>query len=87
MAAGKLDISMRCFLVTQSDDGSLQRQVTTRPLDELPESASDAEKQTAIRGWRAKARRDWGSWYLRVRPYAERGDEFEARLRERIGTP
>src|SRR5690606_16652371 len=37
MAAGKLDISMRCFLVTQSDDGSLQRQVTTRPLDELPE--------------------------------------------------
>lgn len=72
-----------CWLSRRFDGFGLP----ANPLDELPESASDAEKQTAIRGWRAKARRDWGSWYLRVRPYAERGDEFEARLRERIGTP
>jgi hypothetical protein len=57
------------------------------PLDELGENASDAERQTAIHGWRARARRDWGNWYLRVRPYADRGDEFEAQLRQRLGSP
>ena len=55
------------------------------PLDDLPEGASDEEQHTAIDGWRTRARRDWGNWYLRVRPYADRGDEFEARLRERLG--
>lgn len=36
MAGDKLDNSMRCLLVTKGDDGQLERQVTTRPLDQLP---------------------------------------------------
>jgi hypothetical protein len=55
------------------------------PLDEIGENASEEEKQTAIQGWRVRARRNWGDWYLRVRPYADRGDEFEAALRQRLG--
>jgi len=54
------------------------------PLDGLAESASEEERQTAIRGWRVRARREWGQWYLRVRPYSDRGDEFEAQLRQRL---
>ena len=57
----------------------------TNPLNGLPENASDEEQQAAIRGWRTRARREWGNWYLRVRPYADRGDEFEAQLQQRLG--
>lgn len=69
-----------CWLSRRFDGFGLP----VNPLDELPETASEEEKQTAIRGWRVRARRDWGHWYLRVRPYADRGDEFEARLRQRL---
>ncbi|MFV0443060.1 MAG: prenyltransferase/squalene oxidase repeat-containing protein [Planctomycetaceae bacterium] len=55
------------------------------PLDDLKPDANDAEKASAIEGWRVRARRNWGNWYLRVRPYADRGDEFEAKLRQRLG--
>lgn len=54
------------------------------PLDPLDANASEQERQTAIRGWRVRARREWGNWYLRVRPYSDRGDEFEAQLRQRL---
>lgn len=70
-----------CWLSRRFDGFGLP----VNPLDDLAEAASDEEKQTAIEGWRTRARRDWGNWYLRVRPYADRGDEFEARLRERLG--
>lgn len=55
------------------------------PLDDLPEDAGDEARQAAVEGWRAQARRQWGIWYLGVRPYNERGDEFEANLRQRLG--
>ncbi len=54
------------------------------PLDELPADASENDKTMAIETWRVKARRAWGEWYLGVRPYEDRGDEFEARLRQRL---
>jgi hypothetical protein len=55
------------------------------PLDEVPDGASDEEKLSIIEGWRDRARREWGTWYLKVRPYKDRGDEFEAQLRQRMG--
>jgi HEAT repeat protein len=69
-----------CWLSRRFDGYGLP----VNPLDELETDASDAEKNTAIRGWRVRARREWGNWYLRVRPYSDRGDEFEAQLRQRL---
>ncbi|MEZ6067192.1 MAG: HEAT repeat domain-containing protein [Planctomycetaceae bacterium] len=59
--------------------------IPINPLDEVPDGAADNEKQSIIEGWRDRARREWGTWYLKVRPYSERGDEFEATLRQRLG--
>ena len=57
------------------------------PLDPLDGVAADAgpdQKSAAIESWRRQALRLWGEWYLRNRPYAERGDEFETNLRNRL---
>jgi len=57
------------------------------PLDPLEGIAADAgpdQKSAAIESWRRQALRLWGEWYLRNRPYAERGDEFETNLRNRL---
>lgn len=70
-----------CWLSRRFDGFGLP----ANPLGDLSESASEPERQTAIHGWRVRARRDWGNWYLRVRPYADRGDEFEAQLKQRMG--
>ena len=57
------------------------------PLDPLDGIAADAgpdQKSAAIESWRRQALRLWGEWYLRNRPYADRGDEFETNLRNRL---
>lgn len=42
------------------------------PLAELPENASDRQKEEAARSWRSKVRADWREWFENVRPYSER---------------
>ncbi len=54
------------------------------PLDELAADAGPDQKAAAVDSWRRQALRLWGEWYLRNRPYAERGDEFETNLRNRL---
>ncbi len=73
--------SSLCWLSRKFDGVGLP----VNPLDELPENATETEKAAAITAWRDEARRIWGNWYLKVRPYADRGDEFEAKLRQRLG--
>lgn len=59
-------------------------QLALDPLAELPADASDDQKSAAVETWRRQALRLWGEWYLRNRPYADRGDEFETNLRNRL---
>ncbi len=54
------------------------------PLEELPADSGPDQKSAAVESWRRQALRLWGDWYLRNRPYAERGDEFETNLRNRL---
>ena len=54
------------------------------PLEGLASDASPEQKKVAIDSWRRQALLLWGEWYLRTRPYAERGDEFETNLRNRM---
>ncbi|MEZ5940487.1 MAG: hypothetical protein R3C18_03780 [Planctomycetaceae bacterium] len=54
------------------------------PLDALgPNPAPDAKTQ-AIRDWNKGVVTAWGNWYLENRPYVDRGDQFEAKLRRRL---
>jgi hypothetical protein len=57
---------------------------TDDPFEGLPEDASDEQRKAAVAKWHSDLLRLWGPWYLDHRPYADRGDEFEAGLRERI---
>ncbi len=54
------------------------------PLEGLAAEAGPDQKAAAVDSWRRQALRLWGDWYLRNRPYAERGDEFETNLRNRL---
>ena len=54
------------------------------PLEGLAAEAGPDQKAAAVDSWRRQALRLWGEWYLRNRPYAERGDEFETNLRNRL---
>jgi hypothetical protein len=54
------------------------------PLADLPPDAPEDQKTAAVESWRRQALRLWGEWYLRNRPYADRGDEFETNLRNRL---
>jgi hypothetical protein len=56
------------------------------PLEGLPPDAGPDVKDAAIKAWRSAALKVWGTWYLKNRPYKERGDEFEAKLREKLAT-
>ena len=51
------------------------------PLETLPPDASEEQKKDAIALWHRNALLAWGQWFLENRPYSERGDEFESRLR------
>lgn len=42
------------------------------PLGDLPDGATDAQKDAAIADWRQKAITAWTDWYRRVAPYEER---------------
>jgi HEAT repeat protein len=42
------------------------------PVAELPETASDRQKQAAFEKWQAQLHKEWWTWYDRVRSYTER---------------
>jgi hypothetical protein len=54
------------------------------PFEGLPPDAGVDVKEATLKGWRTAALKLWGEWYLKNRPYRERGDEFEAQLREKL---
>lgn len=45
------------------------------PADNVPESATDAERAARRKTWNEASTRAWNDWYLKVRPYAERDDK------------
>ncbi len=55
------------------------------PLSGLPDDAGQDQKEAIMAAWRAEAIEHWGGWYLRHRPFSDRGDEFEANLRQQLG--
>jgi hypothetical protein len=55
------------------------------PLGGLPTDAGQEQIEAVMAAWRSEAVQQWGSWYLRHRPFADRGDEFEANLRQKLG--
>lgn len=54
------------------------------PLEALPPDASEEQQAAAITTWRLDLLKRWGNWYLENRPYADRGDEFEAELLQKL---
>ncbi len=54
------------------------------PFEGLPLDAGPDIREATLQGWRTAALKAWGDWYLKNRPYRERGDEFEAKLREKL---
>jgi hypothetical protein len=54
------------------------------PFEGLPPDAGPDIREATLKTWRAAILKAWGEWYLRNRPYKERGDEFEAKLREKL---
>lgn len=54
------------------------------PLESLPPDATAEQQAAAITTWRVDLLKRWGRWYLQNRPYADRGDEFEAQLLEKL---
>ncbi len=42
------------------------------PLAELPDNATERQKEEAAKSWRARVRADWRGWFENVRPYSER---------------
>ena len=54
------------------------------PFEGLPVDAGPDIREATLKGWRSAALKAWGEWYLKNRPYRERGDEFEAKLREKL---
>ncbi|MCA8990888.1 MAG: hypothetical protein KDA88_02870 [Planctomycetaceae bacterium] len=54
------------------------------PLDALGPNPAPEAKTQAIRDWNKGVVTAWGNWYLENRPYVDRGDQFEAKLRRRL---
>jgi len=54
------------------------------PLANLLPGTPEIQKNEVIAGWHRELILHWGRWYLDARPFAERGDEFEADLKRRI---
>ncbi|WP_437225822.1 hypothetical protein SH661x_004254 [Planctomicrobium sp. SH661] len=54
------------------------------PLAQLPADATEQQKTDSIAGWHRSLILNWGRWYLEARPFADRGDAFEADLRRQM---
>jgi hypothetical protein len=69
-----------CWISRKSNGFDLQLD----PFEGLPLDAGPDLREATLKGWRGAALKAWGEWYLKNRPYKERGDEFEAKLREKL---
>jgi len=56
------------------------------PLSNLPPGAPEIQKNDTIADWHHELILNWGKWYLDARPFAERGDAFEADLKRKMAT-
>jgi hypothetical protein len=54
------------------------------PLKALSPDATEQQKTDAIASWHRNLVLAWGDWCLQNRPFDQRGDEFEARLRAKM---
>lgn len=54
------------------------------PLIDLAPNASAEQKRAAIAQWHKNVVLTWGEWYLKNRPFEDRGDAFEAELRQKM---
>ncbi|QDT32651.1 HEAT repeat domain-containing protein [Thalassoglobus polymorphus] len=54
------------------------------PLQDLSTKATDEQKRAAISLWHKNLVLTWGDWYLKNRPFEDRGDAFEAELRQKM---
>jgi hypothetical protein len=54
------------------------------PLRSLPPDATDQQKKDTVASWHRSLVLAWGEWCLQNRPFDQRGDEFEARLRAKM---
>ncbi|MBL8850081.1 MAG: HEAT repeat domain-containing protein [Planctomycetaceae bacterium] len=54
------------------------------PLESIPPDANEEQQGAAVTAWRMDLLKRWGRWYLQNRPYADRGDDFEAALLEKL---
>ncbi|WP_437186366.1 hypothetical protein SH668x_003515 [Planctomicrobium sp. SH668] len=50
----------------------------------LPANTSAQQRSDLIAAWHRELLLNWGSWYLDVRPFDDRGDLFEANLKRRL---
>lgn len=57
--------------------------LSMKPAEAAGPTASDEQRNDAVEAWRNEALARWGSWYLSVRPYAERDDIDDIRLRSK----
>jgi len=58
--------------------------VDSDPHASLPEDATEKQQADAFQKWQKDALSGWSKWYLRVRPYEDRNDSFELRLRNAV---
>jgi hypothetical protein len=56
--------------------------LAANPLAELPEDATDAQKQAAFEKWQGEAHKRWRKWLLEARPYDQRDDLLELEIRQ-----
>ena len=56
----------------------------SNPLENLGPNASQAEKDAAVNSWRLEATKRWSTWYLRIRPYADRNDLFQLKFGKKV---
>ncbi len=54
------------------------------PLADLSVNATKEQRQAAIAQWHKNVVLTWGEWYLKNRPFEDRGDAFEAELRQKM---
>lgn len=54
------------------------------PLIDLSANASQDQKNAVIAQWHKNLVLTWGEWYLKNRPFEERGDAFETELRKKM---
>ncbi len=54
------------------------------PLIDFSANVSEDKKRAAIAQWHKNLVLTWGDWYLKNRPFEDRGDAFEAELRQKM---